>query len=347
MRSVRRIFESSRPTPPAHSSASGRRTKMLAVFATLGFAAAASAAFDHAAWAQAARTVRVIISVPAGGAIDTLMRILADEIGRTDGQTVVIESRPGAGGVIAAETVARAAPDGNTLLVNTNGMLINSMLRKVHYNLLTSYEPICYLVHSPQVLIVNSQSPYRTVADLIAAARAKPGELSIASVGPNTTQHLAIERLKRLAGINMTYVPFTGGAPAINALMGQHVTAALQNYLEVRGQLNAGSLRALATAPARRIEPLPDVPTIAESGFPGFSAEVGFGLVAPAHTPADTVAQLVGWFSRALEAPKAKAKLAAQALYPDPQCGSAFAALLRRRSDEFAQVLRDLNIKKK
>jgi tripartite-type tricarboxylate transporter receptor subunit TctC len=331
MRSARRIFDLL-PRPLA-----------VALLGALGLAAAS---WDHAAFAQAARTVRVLISVPAGGAIDTLMRILADEIARSNGQTVVIESRPGAGGVIAAEAVARAAPDGNTLLVSTNGMLINAMLRKVNYDLLTSYAPICYLVHSPQVLIVNSSSPYRTLTELVEAARAKPAELSIASVGPNTTQHLAIERLKRLAGINMTYVPFTGGAPAINALMGQHVTAALQNYLEVRGQLGAGSLRALATAPARRIEPLPDVPTIAEAGFPGFSADVGFGLMAPARTPAETVAQLVGWFSRALEAPEVKEKLAAQALYPDPQCGSAFAALLRRQSDEFARVLRDLNIKK-
>jgi len=312
-----------------------------AVLVALGLAAAT---VDHAL-AQSARTIRVVVSVPAGGAIDTLVRILADEIARTNGQTIVVESRPGAGGVIAAEAVARAAPDGSTLLVNTNGMLINALLRKVNFDPLTSYEPICYLVSSPQVIVVNSASPHRTLADLLAAAREKPAGLSFASVGPNTTQHIAIERLKRLAGVNMTYVPFTGGAPAINALMGQHVTAALQNYLEVRGQLNAGTLRALAGVSARRVEPLPDLPTVAESGYPGFDAEVWFGLVAPARTPTETVAQLVGSFSRALEAPEVRTKLAAQALYPDPRCGSAFAAHIRRQSEDYARLIRDLGIK--
>jgi len=315
------------------------RSRTKAMLAALALVVATS---DHAL-AQAPRTIRVVVSVPAGGAIDTLVRILADEIARTNGQTIVVESRPGAGGVIAAEAVARAVPDGNTLLVNTNGMLINALLRKVNFDPLTSYEPICYLASSPQVIVVNSTSPYRTLADLIAAARAKP--LSIASVGPLTTQHIAIERLKRLAGVSMTYVPFTGGTPAINALMGQHVTAALQNYLEVRGQLNAGTLRALAGASARPMEALPDLPTVAQSGYPGFDADVWFGLVAPARTPHDIVAQLVGWFSRALEAPEVKTKLAAQALYPDPRCGSAFAAHIRRQSEDYARLVHDLNIK--
>jgi tripartite-type tricarboxylate transporter receptor subunit TctC len=310
---------------------------LLAVF----FAAAASTC----ALAQTARTIRVVVSVPAGGAIDALVRILADEIARTSGQTIVIESRPGAGSVIAAEAVARAAPDGNTLLINTQGMLINAILRKVNFDPLLSFEPICNLVTSPLVLAVNSASPYRTLADLIAAARARPAALSVASVGPHSTLHIAIERLKRQAGIELTYVPFPGGAPAINALLGQHVTAVLQNYQEVKGQLDAGSLRALATASARRIEPLPELPTIAESGFPGFEAEGWFGLVAPAKTPPATVAQLVGTFSRAVEAPEVKAKLALQALYSDPRCGSAFAAHIRRQSDEYARMIRELNIK--
>jgi len=303
------------------------------------------AASTHFVFAQTARTIRVVVSVPAGGAIDALVRILADEIARTSGQTIVIESRPGGGGVIAAEAVARAAPDGNTLLINTNGMLINAILRKVNFDPLTSFEPICKLVTSPLVLVVNSASPYRTLADLVAAARARPAELSFASVGPHSTQHIAIERFKRLAGIDVIYVQYPGGAPAINALLGQHVTAVLQNYQEVRGQLNAGSLRALAVASARRIEPLPELPTIAESGYPGFDAEVWFGLVAPAKTPPEAVAQLVGSFSRAVEAPEVKAKLALQALYPDPRCGSAFAAHIRRQSDEYARMIRDLNIK--
>jgi len=314
---------------------------MIGVLA-LGLAAGAG---DRAAWPQGARTIRVVISVPPGGAIDTLVRILGDQIGKNNGPTIIVEPRPGAGGIIAAEAVARAAPDGNTLLISTNGMLINAILRKVSFDPLTSFEPICYLVNSPQLIVVNGVSPYRTLADFLAAARARPGELSIASVGPNTTQHIAIERLKRLADVNVTFVPFPGGAPAINALMGQHVTAALQNYIEVSGQLSAGTLRALGSATARRIEPLPDLPTIAEQGFKDFDAEVWFGLAAPAKTPQETIAQLVGSFSRALEAPEVKGKLAAQALYPDPKCGAAFAAHIRRQHELFARLIREFNIK--
>ena len=203
----------------------------------IGLLCAACAGFSlapHAASAEAvpARTIKIVISVPPGGTIDFLVRVIAEYLGRTRGQTIVVESRPGAGSIIAAETVARAAPDGTTLLINSNGQMISPILRKVNFDPRTSFEPICYLVDSPQVLVVNSKSPYRTLADLVEAARAKPGELSISTVGPNTTQHIAVERFKRVAGIDLTYVPFTGGAPAINALLGGHVTAVLQNFSE-------------------------------------------------------------------------------------------------------------------
>jgi tripartite-type tricarboxylate transporter receptor subunit TctC len=303
------------------------------------------AGFDLAAWSQNSKTIKVVISVPAGGTIDLLVRVLADYIGKTHGQTIIVESRPGAGSIIAAEAVARAAPDGNTLLVNSNGMMISSKIRKVNFDPLTSYEPICYLVSSPQVIVINSDSPYRTLADFIDAARAKPGELSIASVGPLTTQHIAIERFKRLAGVNLTYVPFTGGAPAINALLGGHLTAVFQNYSEVGEQLNAGKLRALATPSASRIEPLPDLPTVAESGYSNFAAEVWFGLVAPAKTPNETMSQLIEMFSGALQAPEVKAKLVVQALYPNARCGTDFASHLQHQSDEYARVIRELDLK--
>ena len=299
----------------------------------------------HAAWSQAARTIRTIISVPPGGSIDFLVRVLADQIGKANDQTILIESRPGAGGIIAAEAVARAAPDGSTLLVNTNGMIINSILRKVNFDPQTSFEPICHLVSSPQVIVVNGESPYRTLADFVGAARAKPAELSLASVGPNTTQHIAIERLKRRAEIDLTYVPYAGGAPAINALLGGHVTAVLQNYSEVGEPVKAGKLRALATMSPNRIEPLPDVPTVAESGYRDFETDVWFGLVAPAKTPRDTVSQLIAWFSTALLVPEVKGKLVLRALYPNPRCGADFAAHIRRQSDEYARVIRELNIK--
>jgi tripartite-type tricarboxylate transporter receptor subunit TctC len=317
--------------------------KLLAVaIAALALAGLASA--DHA-WSQPARTVRVIISVPPGGSIDLLARILADHISGTKGQSIIIESRPGAGGIIAAEAAARAPADGTTLLINNNGMIISAILHKVNYDPLTSFEPICYLVTTPQIVVVHAASPYRTLAELVDAARTKPAELSIASVGPNTTQHIGIERFKRLAQANLTYVPYPGGAPTVNALLGAHVSSAVLNWSEIGEQLTAGKVRALATMALRRIEPLPDLPTVAESGYKDFETDVWFGLVAPARTPKATVAQLIDWFSAALLAPEVKAKLAAQALYPNPRCGADFDAHLRRQSELFTRLVRELNLK--
>jgi tripartite-type tricarboxylate transporter receptor subunit TctC len=300
---------------------------------------------DHPVWPQAGRTIRVIIGVPPGGSIDVLVRILADYIASAKGQSIIVESRPGAGGIIAAEAVARASPDGNTLLINNNGTIINSILRKVSYDPQASFEPICYLVTTPQIIAVNSALPYRTVADLIDAARAKPGELSIASVGPNTTQHIGIERLKRLAQADLTYVPYPGGAPTVNALLGAHVTSAVLNWSEIGEQLAAGKARALATMAPRRIEPLPDLPTVAESGYRDFETDVWFGLVAPAKTPKETVSQLIDSFAAALLAPEVKSKLAVQALYPHPKCGAEFGAHIRRQFDLYTRLIRELNIR--
>jgi tripartite-type tricarboxylate transporter receptor subunit TctC len=319
------------------------------IAAALGALALASLAIAvlpaHPARSQGARTIRVIISVPPGGSIDHMVRVLADHISTTKGQSTIIESRPGAGGVIAAEAVARAAPDGSTLLVNNNGMIISAILRKVNYDPRASFEPICYLVTTPQIIAVNGASPYRTLAELVTAAREKPGELSIASVGPNTTQHIGIERFKRLAGANLTYVPYPGGAPAVSALLGAHVSSAVLNWSEIGEQLIAGKARALATMALKRIELLPDLPTVAESGYPDFETNVWFGLVAPAKTPKETVAQLIDAFREALVAPEVRAKLTAQALYPNPKCGAEFDAHIARQADLYGRLIRELNIK--
>jgi tripartite-type tricarboxylate transporter receptor subunit TctC len=319
------------------------------IAAALGALALASLAIAvlpaHPARSQGARTIRVIISVPPGGSIDHMVRVLADYISTTKGQSTIIESRPGAGGVIAAEAVARAAPDGSTLLVNNNGMIISAILRKVNYDPRASFEPICYLVTTPQIIAVNGASPYRTLAELVTAAREKPGELSIASVGPNTTQHIGIERFKRLAGANLTYVPYPGGAPAVSALLGAHVSSAVLNWSEIGEQLIAGKARALATMALKRIELLPDLPTVAESGYPDFETNVWFGLVAPAKTPKETVAQLIDAFREALVAPEVRAKLTAQALYPNPKCGAEFDAHIARQADLYGRLIRELNIK--
>jgi tripartite-type tricarboxylate transporter receptor subunit TctC len=297
------------------------------------------------ATAQSGRTIRMIVPAAPGASTDFIARLTADHIGRTQGVTALVENRPGANGVIGVDAVARAAPDGNTLLVTANTYLLDDLLRKPNYSPIASFEPICFLVQTPAVLVVNAASPYRTLADFIAAARAKPGELSLAAVGPGSTFQLGMIALTRRAGINLTYVPYNGSAPAVTALVGNHVTAAISGYAVVVEQIKAGKLRALASGTATRIEPQPDVPTFDESGFKGMEIDNFFGVVAPAKTPKPTLDQLASWFTAAIEAPESKSKLAAQYLYTGGPCGEQYGAFLRRRHDEYGQAIREANIK--
>jgi tripartite-type tricarboxylate transporter receptor subunit TctC len=295
---------------------------------------------------QAARTIKLIVPFPPGGGFDVLSRLLGQQISKAHGPTVLVENRAGAGGSLAYEAAARAAPDGNTLVIIGNSIVINPILRKVNYGPLTSFQPICYLVRVPQVIAVNSSSPYRALNDLIIAARAKSGELSLASAGPATTQHLGVEQFRRLANINVTYVAYPGGAPAFNALLGGHVTAVLGAYSEAVEQLNTGKLRALAAMSLKRIEPLPDVPTVAEVlGDKEFEAEVWSGVVAPAKTPKEVIDQLANWFSIAMQADEVHPKLLNLGLYPVEICGEDFAAHIRRQRDQYSLIIRDANIK--
>jgi tripartite-type tricarboxylate transporter receptor subunit TctC len=298
----------------------------------------------HGAWSQTSRTIKIVVPFAPGGPTDTLARLLAEQISRAQGLTMVVEDRPGAGSVIATEAVSRATPDGNTVLMVANSFIINPNLKKLNYDPL-SFEPICNLVGSPNVIVVGSASPYRTLSDLLSAARMKPGELTLASTGPATSQHIAFEMLKRAANVNMTFVPYSGNAPALNALLGEHVTSVLADYAVVAEQLNAGKLRALATTTRTRIEPLPEVPTVAESGYTGYEVDVWLGLVAPAKTAKERVSQLAGWFTATMQVPEVKAKLVVQGLYPVGICGSEFGAFLRKQNDELGRAIREANIK--
>jgi tripartite-type tricarboxylate transporter receptor subunit TctC len=285
------------------------------------------------------------VPFPPGGVTDVLARLLADEIRRAQGTTMVIENRPGAGGAIGTEVVSRAVPDGDTLLINTSDMLVIPHLRKPNYDALRSFEPICYLASAPDVIAVNSASPYRSLADLIDAARAKPGELTIAGVGPGTVFDISVEMLKRATHVNLTYIPYPGGAPVLNALLGSHVTSALATYSTSVEQLKAGKLRALAAATRTRLEPLPDVPTVAESGYKDYEVDVWLALFAPARTPQAIVSRLANSFSAALRAGEVKTRLAVQGLYPVGMCGADFGALLRKQYEEYGRVIREAKIK--
>ena len=246
--------------------------------------------------------------VPAspGASTDFVARLSAEHISRHQGVTAVVENRAGANGMIGVDAVSRTAPDGNTLLVTANTYLLDDLLRKPNYSPVASFDPVCFLVQTPAVLVVNSESPYRTLADFVNAARAKPGELSLAAVGPGSTFQLGMIEFTRRAGINLTYVPYPGSAPAVTAIVGNHVTSAISGYAVVVEQIRAGRLRALAAATARRIEPQPDLPTFDKSGYKGLVMDNWFGVVAPAKTPKDTLAQLASWFTAAIEAPELK-----------------------------------------
>ncbi len=298
----------------------------------------------EAAWAQP-RTIKIVVPFPPGGAADTVARLLADRVSRTEGVTATVENRPGAASVIGTEAVLRGPSDGSVLLIAANSFLISAVTKKVTYNPLSDFEPVCNLVRSPHVLAVNSASPYSSLPDFFGAARSKPGHLTLGSVGPGTAQHLAFELLKSRAIVDVTFVPFAGTAPAVNALLGNHLTSVLVNYPEVSAQVKAGTLRALATTLKSRIDLLPDVPTIAESGYPDFETETWNGIVVPSNTPKGAIAQFVAWFTRALQAPEIISKLKDLGLDPAGICSNEFGTYLLRQMEEYRHIIRQANIK--
>jgi tripartite-type tricarboxylate transporter receptor subunit TctC len=317
----------------------------VAVRAVLTAIAATFIATGGTADAQASRIIKIVVPFPPGGSADMLARILAERMGRGRELTVIVENRPGAGTTIATEAVSRATPDGNTVLLVANSFVINSSLKTLNYDPLTSFEPLCLLTRSPNVVAVNSASTYRSLPDLVGAARARPGELTMAFQGPGTGQHVGFEKLKRAAHIDMIHVPFTGSAPAVSALLGGHVTALFVNYPSAMEQIRSGQLRALAFASAARIKSRPDVPTMAESGFADYAEEdVWFGIVAPAKTSRDNLAQLTTLLSDVMKSPAMEARLAALELYPTVMCGTDFGAYLRRQHDEYRRIVREVKM---
>jgi len=215
----------------------------------------------------------------------------------------------------------------------------------VNYDALADFEPVCYLTRTPTVVAVNSASPYLTLADLIGAARTKPSEVTLASSVGGVLQ-IGFVMLTRAAGVNMTLVPYLGDAPAVNALLGRHVISVLYPYSgAVAAQVAAGRLRVLATASRTRIKPLPDVPTIAEAGYKDFEVDIWFGLMAPARTPKEKLAQIAGWFTAALQAPEIKSRLVDLDHDPVGLCGAEFRALVHKQFDDYGRVIRDANIK--
>ena len=288
-----------------------RRTLLAAL------AAALAVSVPPAALAQTAfptRPIRIVVPFPPGGTTDILARAAAQKMAEAWKEQAVVDNRPGAGGNIGAELVAKAPADGYTMLMGTVGThSINaSLYAKMPYDHVRDFAPVILVAAVPNVLVVHPSVPVNSVAELIAYAKANPGKLNFASSGSGTSIHLAGELFKVMAGVTMAHVPYKGSAPAIADLVGGQVQLMFDNLPSALPQIKAGRLRALGVTSAQRAPALPDVPTIAESGLPGYEASSWFGLLAPAGTPKDVVAKVNGEVARWLASPEAKEKLLSQ-----------------------------------
>jgi tripartite-type tricarboxylate transporter receptor subunit TctC len=291
------------------------------------------------------KPVRLFVPYAAGGAVDVLSRTLGDVVSKTWGQPVVVENRPGAGGVIASQALVAAPPDGHTLIVVASGHATNPFLYpSLPYDTFKDFSPISLLASSPNILLVRADSPFKTLADMIAQAKAKPGSLSFAHAGTGTSTHLAGELLKSLAKVDIVAVPYKGGAPAMNDLIGGQIPLSFNNGPESVGQIAGGTVRALAVTTAQRAAFLPDVPSMGET-VPGYDTEVWWGLIGPAGMAPDLVAKISRDFVDALNSASVKerlGKLGATSIGSTPQ---AFDAKIRADHDKWGPIIKAAGIK--
>lgn len=292
------------------------------------------------------RPLKLVVPFPAGGTGDIQARLVAEHMARALGQAVVVENKPGGGTVIGTAQVASAPADGHTLLLIANSFVINAKLRggALPYNGLKAFEPVASLTSSPQMLAVNSASPYRTFKEWLDAAKARPNAISYASLGPATAQHIAGEMLLRAGGIRLVYAPYTGGALAVNAVVAGHVDTVLANVSEVQSFVESGKLRALAVTTAQRLDAMKQVPTVAET-LPGYEAVAWFGLSAPAGTPRDVIARLAKAATDAISDAEIRRKLVGVGLEPYPMAPERFGAHIADQYEKYSRVIDDAGIK--
>ena len=314
----------------------------------LGVSAFALAAIAGAqATAYPTKPIRLVVPFPAGGATDILAREVAKHLTDTWGQSVVVDNRPGAGGNIGSELVAKAAPDGYTLEMGTVGThAINaSLYSKMPYDHVKDFVPVILVAGVPNVLEVNPAVPVNSVQELIAYAKANPGKLNFASSGSGTSIHLSGELFKVMAGVQMTHVPYKGSAPALQDLIGGQVQLMFDNLPPSLPQIKAGKLRALAVTSATRAPALPDTPTVAEAGLPGFEASSWFGVLAPAGTPPDIVNKLNAEIAKWLTSPGAKEKLASVGANIAGGTPEDFARHIQAETAKWAKVVKESGAK--
>lgn len=308
---------------------------------------AAMAIPAHGAEKYPVRPVRFVIPFPPGGGNDILGRAFAERLGERFGQQWVVDNRGGASTIIAAEIVARAPADGYTLLLGTNSTLavVPSMRDKLPYDPIKDYDPISLMSASPYLLVVNPGFPARTVKDLIALARAKPGQINYASPGHGTSNHLSFELFKAMAGIDVTHVPYKGTALMITELLGGQVPVMMASTASVRPHVLSGKLRALGISTAKRSPAMPDVAPIAESGVPGFNTASWVGLVGPRGLPPAVVAQLNQAIAAVIQGSDLRERLASQGFVPEASTPQQFAAHIRAELDRFRKLVKTAGIK--
>jgi tripartite-type tricarboxylate transporter receptor subunit TctC len=311
-------------------------------------AAVAMSAAGGVAAAQSpfpSKPVHIFVPYAAGGGVDILARTLGDVVSRQWGQTVVVENRPGAGGVVASQALVASPPDGYTLIVVASGHATNPFLYpKIPYDTFKDFTPISLLASSPNILLVRTDSPFKTLGDMVAQARSKPGSLSFGHAGTGTSTHLAGELLKNLAKIDLNAIPYKGGAPSINDLLGGQIPMSFNNGPESVGQLEAGTVRALAVTTASRASFLPNVPSMAEA-VPGYDTEVWWGLLGPAGMPADLIAKLSHDFVAALNTDPVKERLGKLGASPIGSSPSEFDAKIRADARKWGPIIEAAGMK--
>jgi len=317
-------------------------TRMLAVSVCMLFAA------GHA-YAQAwpTKPIRMILPFPPGGTTDILGRVAAQKLSEALGQQVVPDNRPGAAGNIGTEFVAKAPPDGYTLVTAPGSTLTihPSLYSKLGFDPLRDFAPVTILAAVPNALVVHPSLPVRNVKDLIALAKAKPGQLNYASTGAGQSTHLSMELFKTMARVNIVHVPYKGSAPAVTDLLGGHVLLMFDNMPSALPHVKAGKLRAVAVSTLKRSPVAPDIPTVAESGLPGFEVSVWFGVLAPAKTPQPVVERLNQILVKALHTAEVRERLSTQGAEPIANTPDQFTQQMKRDIAKWAKVVKDADIK--
>lgn len=300
-----------------------------------------------AAQSYPVKPIRIVVHFPPGGPTDLVARAVGQKFTEAWGQQVIVDNRPGAGGVLGVDIVVRAAPDGYTLLLGTGGsMSIAPALNiKAPYNVFKDLAPISRLVINPQVLVAHPSLPANSVRELIKLAKSRPGQINYASVGPGSPQHLGTEMLKSMTGIDMVHIPYKGTAPAITDILAGNVSLMFNSMPSVLPHIGARRLKGIAVSSGRRSQAAPDIPTVAEAGVPGFEYVTWYGLFAPAATPADVIAKVNAEVVRMLAGPDLSKRFASQGAEPASSSPAELARFMRDEHEGWKKVIKTAGIR--